>query len=477
MSDRPNIILLVMDSARASNMSCYGYERPTTPNLDRLAQEGTLYEQAISLGCWTLPVHVSLFTGLYPLTHGVTISKNALPDGFPLLAGRLNDLGYETACFSNNAYVSDITNLTQQFHVVDDVWRTTNPRGIKRSKMWRLRKRLEQYGPAAKPIIAVARQLQRARAFLKRQKPSKDKGARLTNQKIASWLRESRDAGKPFFLFLNYMEPHEPYNPPHPYHRRFMPKRFSSRRVAQVGNNKDVIERRSETRRYKDDLEIIRALYDGELSYLDYRIGQLTDLLKSLNILDDTVLIVTSDHGESLGEHEHIGHRMTLYEPLIHVPLIIRYPARFSAGRRVKQLVSLIDLYPTMLELAGAGPDTTKLNDVYSLLDIDTLEKERPYVIAENTAPKSMDSVVSRVVRTQRYKYIWKSDGEHELYDLREDGRETVNLIDRCPDVARELQEQLAAWMDAVGAERVATGEAYYESEIQEHLQKLGYVD
>lgn len=477
MSDRPNIILLVMDSARASNMSCYGYERTTTPNLDRLAQEGTLYEKAISTGCWTLPVHVSLFTGLYPLSHGVTISKNALPDGFPLLAGRLNELGYETACFSNNAYVSDITNLTQQFDVVDDVWRTTNPRGIKRSKMWRLRKRLEQYGPVAKPVIALASQLQRVRAFLKRQKPRKDKGARLTNQKITAWLQESRDAGKPFFLFLNYMEPHEPYNPPHPYHRRFMPKRFSSRRVAQVGNNKDVIERRSETGRYKDDLEIIRALYDGELSYLDYRIGQLTDLLKSLNILDDTALIVTSDHGESLGEHEHIGHRMTLYEPLIHVPLIIRYPARFSAGRRVKQLVSLIDLYPTMLELAGAGPDATKLNGVYSLLDIDTLEKERPYVIAENTAPKSMDSVVARVVRTERYKYIWKSDGEHELYDLWEDGRETINLIDRCPDVAGELQEQLAAWMDAVGSERVATSEAYYESEIQEHLQKLGYVD
>ena len=108
----PNILLLVIDSLRGSNLSCYGYSRKTTPAIDAIAGQGTLFEQAISVGCWTLPVHASLFTGLYPLSHGVTISKDALPEGFPTLAQRLRELGYQTASFSNNAYISSITRLT-----------------------------------------------------------------------------------------------------------------------------------------------------------------------------------------------------------------------------------------------------------------------------------------------------------------------------------------------------------------------------
>lgn len=476
MIDRPNIILLVMDSVRAANVSCYGYERPTTPNIDALATEGVLFEQAISMGCWTLPVHASLFTGLYPLSHGITISKNALPDDFPTLAGHLNELGYETACFSNNAYVSELTNLTQRFDTVEDVWRVSNPRGIKRTKMWRLRKWLEQFGPATKPIIAVTRWLQRARAFLKRRRRQGDKGARLTNQKIESWLTESRDVDKPFFMFVNYMEPHEPYNPPQPYDRRFMPKRFAPRRVAQVGNNKEVIRQTADRKRFEDNLEIIRALYDGELCYLDRRIGELIELMSARDLLDDTVLIVTSDHGESLGEHEHIGHRTALYEQLVHVPLVIRYPARFQPGTRCKEQVSLMDLYPTILELAGAERSSFSTNGTHSLLAPPGFEK-RPYVIAENTAPKSMNGVVARMLRTDRYKLIWRSDEQHELYDLLEDPVERVNLIASKPDLARELQEQLMAWMNSLGNQRVETGEAHYDAAIQEHLQKLGYVD
>lgn len=475
MTARPNIILLVMDSARAANLSCYGYERRTTPNLDALAAEGVLFEQAISVGCWTLPVHASLFTGLYPLSHGMTISKDALPNGFQTQAGQLKELGYETACFSNNAYVSEVTHLTQQFDVVEDIWKVTNPRGIKRTKIWRLRKWLEQFGAVTKPLIAVMRRLQRIRAILKRHRNRGDQGARLTNEKIISWLTESRDSDKPFFVFVNYMEPHEPYNPPYPYNRRFMPRRFTPWRVAKVGNNKEVMQNRS-AKRYEDDLEILRALYDGELSYLDQQIGELIDFLRSLGILDNTVVIVTSDHGDSLGEHEHIGHRMALYEQLVHVPLIIRYPSKFRPGTRVKEQVSLIDLYPTLLELAGASPSSYSSNGSYSLMAPPGVET-RPFVIAENTAPKSLNSIVTRMLRTERYKYIWKSNQEHELYDLAEDPDELVNLIDLRPEIARELQGQLMAWIDSIGDRRVETDEAQYDEALQEHLRKLGYVD
>lgn len=475
MPDRPNIILLVMDSVRAANVSCYGYERRTTPNLDALAAEGVLFEQAISVGCWTLPVHASLFTGLYPSSHGLTISKDALPSDFPTLAGRLKELNYQTACFSNNAYVSEITRLTQQFDTVEDIWRVTNPRGIKRTKMWKLRKWLERFGPITKPVIGAARILQRIRAIVKRRGNRGDQGARLTNEIIRSWLAESRDSEKPFFIFVNYMEPHEPYNPPHPYDRRFMPEKFGPWRVAQVGNNKDILQNRS-GKRYREDLEIIQALYDGELNYLDQRIGELLQMLASEDMLDDTVVIVTSDHGDSLGEHEHIGHRMALYEQLVHVPLIIRYPRGFRPGTRVAEQVSLIDLYPTLLELAGADQTLYSSNGFHSLTTFPGSER-RPFVIAENTAPKSMDSVVARMVRTDRYKFIWKSNHEHELFDLVEDPDELNNLVHLKPQTVRELLKQLEEWMDAQTEHRIETDEAHYDDAVRDHLRKLGYVD
>jgi arylsulfatase A-like enzyme len=149
------------------------------------------------------------------------------------------------------------------------------------------------------------------------------------------------------------MECHERYSPPAPYNRRFMPAHFSPWRVARVGPNKASILNSSEKRR-AEDLEITRALYDGALNYLDHRIGELVAFVEGLGILDDTLLVVASDHGDSLGEHGHLGHRLTLYEQLVRVPLIIRCPARFQPGTRVSPQVQLADLYPTFLELAGA---------------------------------------------------------------------------------------------------------------------------
>jgi arylsulfatase A-like enzyme len=457
MTEQPNIVLLVLDSVRAANLSCYGYSRPTTPNIDALAQQGTLYEEAISSGCWTLPVHASLFTGLYSLNHGLTTSKDALPEDHPTLARQLKRLGYQAASFSNNAYVSAISGLTQGFDTVDDVWRVSNPRGIKRTGMGRLIKQMERFGRPSRPFIGVARKLQRARAVVKRRRHKKDKGARVTNQRLQKWLLE------------------EPYNPPSPYDRRFMPKRFTQRRVARVGINKDVMGRLSEPRG-QEDIQILKALYDGQLSYLDDKLGELVRFIDAQESLADTVLIVTSDHGDCLGEHNHIGHRMSLYEPLLHVPLVVRYPGRFPAGRRVREQVSLIDLFPTILELAGADPSTLNGTGFHSLMP--SLGQEtRRFTIAENTAPKSLDGLVSRALRTDQYKYIWRSDGQHELYDLTADPGELKNLMDSMPGVAQELELQLRTWQQSLAAYDVDTIETEYDEEVSDRLQQLGYID
>ena len=472
---RPNIILLVIDSLRGSNLSCYGYSRKTTPAIDAIAEQGTLFEQAISVGCWTLPVHASLFTGLYPISHGVTISKDALPEGFPTLPRWLGELGYQTASFSNNAYISSITGLTQGFDLVEDVWEQSNPRGVRRTRMGQLIKFLERFGQTTKPVIRALRRLQKMRAVLKRKQNKTDKGARLTNDKIRAWLKEGRDPQKPFFVFVNYMEPHLPYNPPSPYDRTFMSSRYSPSRVGRAGDNGNAPKGDNEKRR-QEHIEILRALYDGEVRYLDDRIGELVEFVKSMGMLDDTMIVITSDHGDSLGEHDHYGHRMALYEQLVRVPLIIRYPNCFRPGARVSQHVSLIDLYPTILHLAGADGDLATANGFHNLINPPDLDV-RPFIVAENTAPKSQNSVTARMVRTVRHKFIWKSDQSHELYDLTRDPEELVNLAEAEPQVVQEMQEHLENWIQSVGDLRVEVGTAEYEPAVLERLRALGYVD
>ena len=474
MVKRPNIMLLMMDSVRAANLSCYGYGRVTTPNIDALAKESTLFERAISVGCWTLPVHASLFTGLYPLNHGLTVSKDALPDNFPTLAQQLKELGYQTASFSSNAYVSEATRLTQGFDTVEDIWRVSNPRGTRRTATSKLIGRLKGLGAAAKPAVRLVRALQRARLIAKQRRNRRDKGARLANKKIQAWLANTWDPNKPFFVFVNYMETHEPYNPPYPYDQRFMPKRFSPWHVARVSSHKAITAGPEKLR--QDDLQILQALYDGELNYLDHQVGELVGFIQSRGFLDDTVLVITSDHGDSLGEHNHLGHRMTLYEQLVHVPLIIRYSPHFGAGAREPQMVSLIDLYPTFLELAGTDLSQTATNGFHSLAALPEMEK-RPYLIAENTAPKSQEGVTSRMLRTDRYKYIWKSDQQHELYDLVQDPGELVNLIAVRPEVARQMGKQLEAWHRSLENHAIETSQIEYDEVMVERLRQLGYVE
>lgn len=475
MNKQPNIVLIVMDSVRAANLSCCGYLRTTTPNIDQLATQSTLFEQAISVGCWTLPVHASLFTGLYPLNHGMVVSKDALPENFPTLARRLKQHGYQTACFSSNPYISETTGLTQGFDTVENVWHITKARGIERTTLSKLIMQLQRYGSLASPAIRLARTLQHARSIAKRRRNLGDSGAKLTNERIKTWITELRNPGTPFFIFVNYMECHEPYNPPHPYDRRFMPKDFSSWRVARVGHGEDAVLASPEAQR-KDNIEIIQALYDGELAYLDHKIGELMQFIETLGIMDETVVVVTSDHGDSLGEHDQVGHRMTLYEPLVHVPLIIRYPACFQPGMRVPQQVSLIDLYPTLLELAGAGMPETTTNSAHSLIAPPPTDA-RPFAVAENTAPKSLDSVIARMIRTDQYKYIWKSNQQHELYDLVNDPGELTNLVTVRPHVARSMFERLKAWERSLNGKHVEMREAEYDEAILDRLRALGYVD
>lgn len=465
---RPNIVLVVLDSVRAANCSAYGYERSTTPHLDRLAAQGALFEEATSVGSWTLPVHASLFTGLYPSRHGVTISAEALSGDVPTLAERLTAAGYRTACFSNNAYISSASGMTRGFEHVDDIWRVTNPRGVSLPRLSQRIKALERRGPLLRPLVGLLRRAKRLRATWKAWRSRRDSGAEYTNARIRDWLATSADE-RPFFIFVNYMEAHEPYLPPYPFNRRFVAGRYNPWRVVRsAGRREEIL--RQDGRRRAEDLEILEGLYDGTIAYADERVRELTESLDAVADPGATLVAVTSDHGDAFGEHGHLGHRLTLYEELLRVPLVIRFPRMFQPGSRVSTPVSTGDLFPTIL--GAAGLDATADTDFRPLGDG---VLPRP-IIAENTGPKSIGGLQSRTYRDGDMKLLWRADGKHELYDLRSDPGERRSLAADDPATARALEDGLSAWLRTMEESRVASGDADYDEETLERLRGLGYV-
>jgi arylsulfatase A-like enzyme len=468
--DRPNVLLLLLDSTRAANVSCYGYGKETTPVLDGLAVDGALFRQAVSNGCWTLPSHATLFTGRHPSSHGLTRTGDALPAGVPTLAGLLAESGYQTACFSNNAYISEATGLAAGFAHVDDVWRETNPRGMARPKLSGRLRRLEQKGPAMKPVVAVLRAAKRVRTAVRGWKrPTADHGVALTNDRLQTWL-SARDRERPWFAFVNYMEAHERYSPPPPWDRRFLPEGTSRVQVAGLGSKGEILA--STGTRRASSLAILTGLYDGAIGYLDAKIGELLEHLRADGALENTVVIVTADHGDSLGEHGYLGHRLYLYEELVRVPLVISHPTAFPAGTVVDDQVELGDLFPTLLDLAGvdlpegATPFRSLANGA----------PPAPFAVLENTAPKALDLVQMRALRTPDRKFIWRSDGRHELFDLAQDPDELRDLSRERPDEVEALLTTLDEWEQSFEGTSLQPAEAAYDEATLERLRGLGYI-
>jgi len=406
----PNVILIVMDATRSDRLSCYGYKRKTSENIDRLAAQATLYEQCIATASWTLPSLSSIFTGLYPKNHRVNSKSLVLRDSFTNLAELFQKAGYKTQAFSCNAWVGGFSGLDRGFEKVHDIWR-----GL--------------------------------------EKDSKDAGASAANELALQWL-DSIPKSASFFGFIHYMEPHFPYRPPEPFDRKFTNPDARTEAVERVrgwDSPRELGYILNDPGSSIDDeeLEILQAQYDGEIAYLDKKIGELIAALSERKLLDKTVLIITADHGEHIGDHGLLDHKMSVYEGVIRVPLIIRFPDRFPAGQRITRMVQTIDLFPTLAELCGL--DAIK-NDGTSLLNSAQVKRTaaftefaRPLLfidVIEQNFPLADYSAINRAllsVRTERFKLIWASDDNHELYDLLNDPEEEKNLFLELPKEANRL--------------------------------------
>lgn len=426
-SNRPNIVLIALDTARADHFSSYGYSKPTTPNLDSLASQGVLFENAVASAPWTLPSFASVFTGLLP-HQDRTNWETPLPQGISTLASILSSRGYQTGGFNaNNSAGTARTGLAQGFDFYDD-----NDRSVRADfanigwvmAFWRL-----VYYPF----------------FRADHLPRQD--ARALNQDVFHWLR-ARDS-RPAYLFVNYFDVHEPYDTIPEVGNRFgnARKTLAQRISAEVHN----LTLEIEVPRTQAEQAALIAGYDSGLAYADRQIGILLQRLKSSPEWSNTYVIVFGDHGQAFGSHRHYGHGWGLNWELLHVPLIVAGPG-IPPGRRVKDLVGLQQIFSTVLDLsggAGNAPERRSLRCYWTFAP--STCDPAPMVISEliGWEPTLGGSTSSISAVTPDRHFIRDAAGTLQLYDIAADAGEEANLAgspehrDELAALQRRLFEQV----------------------------------
>jgi arylsulfatase A-like enzyme len=346
----PSVLLIVLDTVRADRMSLHGYHRATTPMLERLAQRGIRFDEARATAPWTLPSHASMFTGRLPRELAVKWMTQ-IGSNFPTLAQYLGSRGYATAGFvANNLYCSYDTGLARGFtHYEDYTLDEITP--LRTSLLAdAAMNALFQLGSFVEPSPIDGRSKGRRRSWMEQLAGPVRKSAQALNQAFLDWLSARREPGRPFFVFLNYYDAHASYLPPGGTVHRFGSMPQSEADYLFLGPHWSLLDKMKVAPRYQT---LARDSYDNCLAYLDEQLGALVEGLKRRGLLERTLLVVTSDHGEGFGEHGLFDHGESLYRTEIRVPLVIVLPGAGSAATLVRETVSLRDLPATIADLVG----------------------------------------------------------------------------------------------------------------------------
>jgi len=441
----PTIVLIVMDTVRRDHLSCYGYKRRTSPFLEKLAKTARVYQNAYATSCWTFPSHASLFTGLYPVSHGVHWEHRQAEEGLVTLAEVLRDHGYQALGLSENIVVNAKSGFAQGFE------RFTHP--------------IQMLG--------------------------RGKAAQTMFQEIVA-----QRGDKPLFVFVNLMAAHAPYNSSRQFLGTFLsdPAYADAYRIDIL----DTIIKGKETLGEKR-LTHLTEHYDAEVRYVDYAVEQMAGALQSAGLWDSTLFVVTSDHGENLGDHDLVDHQLCLYESLVHIPLIVHYPKCFPPGSQEENPVQITDVFPTVLRVAGIDPEAYPAQGVSLLPGRTCAEREilcEYYRYLGFTTRKGPPTPQAETVwddpRMQKFdrrlksirvgpmKYIRGSDGSEELYDLQNDPNETQSLVDdeRFAAAKSKLASRLDKRMqEHRAAYRPPSEESMpFDEKKDQELKALGYL-
>ena len=440
-SEQPNILLITIDTLRAAHLSSYGYHLETSPNIDQLASEGTRFENVYSVIPLTGPAHSSLFTSRYPQEHGARTNGTAVPKNSRWLSlpQILKRFGYYNAAFVSSWTLLDrLTQMGRWFDLYDQ--RMTRKYDVVNSS--------RHAADVTPPVLR--------------------------------WLDENHE--KPFFLWVHYFDPHSPYD---------LRQRFASPKS--TGNPRIVVPARNPAHRKEMNARIKK--YDSEIGYTDYHLGRVLDRIDKLGLHDSTLVVLTSDHGESLGEHGYVGHGRRLYENILRIPLIIRFPGNVPAGKVIEERVSLLDITPTVLDLVGIAPSGSESlpasfagrSLAHALLSGERLPPRTMRYVTfagrKGFAPAWLSWMWARksslplhLGKTQgNRKVLWTPEQELvSIVDLDNDRFETDPSLFKRPDEPYQKQTaELRRWFETTDLEKSESQLTERDAEI---LESLGYL-
>ena len=522
---KPDIIFIVLDTQRADRLGAYGHQKACTPNLDTFANQSTLFEQAISPAQWTVPSHASLFSGLYPTAHQVTQSSQSLSPDIPHLAEVLTRNGYDTVGFCNNPLVGVLNNGFKRGFKAFYNYGGAFPSLPKSASRFPapFAKVTETYTQFLRKISYPVQNFfgQSDLAFRlslnswttplwSRFANFKGQNAR-SAQDVGHFLqaREQRGSEKPLFLFLNLMETHLPFWPPGEFIDKTAPyfrKSKEARDILQTWN-REAYRWAAPLAEPLGELEsqVLSDLYDAEVAYQDDYLGKLFEVVNGRSRHQNTLTIIVSDHGDGLGEHGYMGHAFVAYQELVHVPLMMQWPARLPQPARIATPVSTRRVYHTILDAAGHLPEMPNLDpvSVHGLTLTHTINGRDPengtayseiyppmnFVRAiENRQPHLLEpfgclSERRAVVKTdakEPFKLIHVNNQPDELFNLKADPLESVSELTTQPHLTKSLHEEIKRMTTQVTRQRDnlnAGDEVELNDTLMQQLRGLGYID
>lgn len=435
--ERLNVLLVTLDTTRADHLGCYGYPLPTSPNLDRLAGDGILFDLAISTSGITPISHASIFTGMNPDRHGLRVfygeAGHYLDPAHPTLATILKSRSFRTGAFISAYPASERFGLHHGFDTfstgVSDEVMTGDPR---------LRPPKDGY-------------------WMDRRTASAQRRADATTDEALAWLDQPADGGNPFLLWVHYFDPHDPSLVP--------PEEINSKFGADSRTP-----------------DALLKIYDSEIFFMDSQFGRLISRLKETGQYDNTLIVVVGDHGQGLGDHNWFPHRL-LYQEQIRVPLIVRLPGEYQ-GAKVGALARTTDILPTVLERLGIEtPEAVQGSDLEPILSGTSREPRIGMAEALNTLdthapaglpPHQQDLLFMAMDRKWKLIHHVNQQGNDELYNLLDDPKERVNQMELHGAEAKRLLEVLQA--AGIMNIELSLPEEAMDEEAMEKLRSLGYV-
>jgi len=447
--DKVNVVFIVIDTLRADHLSAYGYHKKTSPYMDNIAKEALLFEHFYATSCWTLPSHASLFTGLYPLEAGATSETLLLPMSNNTLAEVLQQNGYQTFAYVCNSWLAKDRGFGQGFTEYNQMW-----------------------------------QKQHHHAYATSHQQLEDASI----DKMLKQIDQLSDEA-PFFMFANLNGVHLPYKPPEANFDKFVSETYLPENIHRCsGVTSWWAHLTGHLELSAQDYQILSDLYDAEINYIDHQVGQIYQKLRDKNLLDNTLFVITSDHGENLGEHGRIDHMMSMYDTTLHVPLIVKLPKGRRPGDKVSALVSMVDLAPAVLATCHIESDRFPQPD--NIFSPDT--KIKNMIFASNEKPVTGIALLKsrypeydankidyklRAIRTKPNKFIWNVGRDLELYDMTKDKDELVNIANRESQKAKKMQQILKGWTQQLPTDGKTTTYQSKDAESLKRLKALGYIE